>query len=483
MRIPDQIRDEILDKAGQNIVQLIGDCVSLTKTGSAYKACCPFHSEKTPSFSVNPARGTWHCFGQCDMGGNTATFFMKLKGIRFPEALAYLAGRVGVSIPNGESKEDKERKAMLHALGKAQSFFQYSLSENRNGARAYIDSRLTPEEVEKHGIGYAPKGGKILVEHLHKEGVPLWAAEKAGLIRREENEPYKDYFWGRVMFPIRDEKGRVIAFAGRLTDQKKTTLKYVNSPETPLYKKTATLFGFDKAIEAIRQTGEAYVVEGYTDAIAMQSAGILNTVATCGTAFTKDHAALLKRYGNKCNFIFDGDAAGRKALQRAILLVLKEELTATACLLPDDQDPDSFFKKGGTFNEIRSMTGLDYLSKSMKESGIEMSLTYQKLHRLERMERGLFYMAKQIPDVGKMLAKRGNLEELFSPELLPAVQEVIFNSTEAPRLTPAAQRMFETLARVEASLSIGSAAEPDIRAVMLKDVREALQEAGWKGTH
>lgn len=478
-RIPDKVKDEILEKAGENIVQLIGEHVNLLKAGSAYKACCPFHSEKTPSFSVNPARGTWHCFGQCSEGGNVATFFMKLKGIRFPEALEYLASRIGVIIPNGESKEDKERKAMLHALAKAQTFFRHCLTENRNGARAYVDSRLTPAEVENYGVGYAPKGGRVLVEYLDKEGVPLWTAEKAGLIRKEENEPYRDHFWGRVIFPIRDEKGRVIAFAGRLTDPNKTTLKYVNSPETPLYKKTATLFGFDKAIEAIRKTGEAYVVEGYTDAITMQSAGILNTVATCGTSFTKDHAVLLKRHCKRCNFIFDGDAAGKKALQKAILLALKEELAVTACLLPEDQDPDSFFRKGGSFNGIRSMSGLDYLRKTMKESGIEMSLTHQKLHRLERLEQGLFYMAEQIPDVRKVLAKRGRLEELFDPELLPAIQEVICNPA-TPRLTPAAQRMLETLARIEAALVIGSAAEPDIRNAMLKDVREALQEAGWK---
>ena len=474
-RISDQIKDEILEKAGQNIAQLIGEHVNLLKAGSAYKACCPFHSEKTPSFSVNPARGTWHCFGQCGEGGNAATFFMKLKGIRFPEALEYLAGRVGVTIPNGESKEDKERKAMLHALAKAQTFFQHCLAENRNGARAYVDSRLTPAEVESYGVGYAPKGGRVLVEYFDKEGVPLWAAEKAGLIRKGENEPYKDYFWGRVIFPIRDEKGRVIAFAGRTTDPKVTTLKYINLAETPLYKKKATLFGLDKAIESIRESGEAYVVEGYMDAIAMQSAGILNTVATCGTAFTKEHADFLKRYCKRCNFIFDGDAAGKKALQKATLLAIKEELAVTACLLPEDQDPDSYFRKGGSFNEIRTITGLDYL----KESGTEMSPLHQRLHRHERLEQGFFYMAEQIPEVRKMLAKRGRLEELFSPELLPAIQEVIYNSA-TPRLTPVAQRMMETLARVEASLVIGSAAEPDIRNAMLKDVREALEEAGWK---
>lgn len=474
-RISDQIKNEILEKAGLNIVQLVGETVTLQKYGTAYKAFCPFHAEKTPSFSVNPARGTWHCFGQCDTGGNAATYFMKQKGIRFPEALEYLAGRLGVAIPTGESNEDKERKTMLHALVKAQTFFQNCLAENRNGAWSYVDSRLTPAEVEKYGVGYSPKGGRALVEYLDKEGVPLWAAEKAGLVKKEDNEPYKDYFWGRVMFPIRNEKGRVVAFAGRLTDKNKTTLKYVNSPETPLYKKTATLFGIDKAIETIREAGEVYVVEGYLDAIAMQSAGILNTVATCGTAFTKDHAALLKRYCKKLNFIFDGDAAGRKAIQRATLLAFKEELAVTACLLPDDQDPDSFFRTGGSFKEINSMTGLDYL----KESGVEMSTTHQKLHRLERLERGLFYMAEQIPEVRKMLARRGNLEELFSPELLSAIQEVIYHQT-SPRLSPMAQRMMETLARIEASLVIGSVAEPDIRAVMLKDVREALHDAGWK---
>ena len=474
-RISDRTKDEILEKAGHNIVQLIGEHVNLLKAGSAYKACCPFHSEKTPSFSVNPARGTWHCFGECGGGGNAATFFMKLKGIRFPEALEYLAGRVGVIIPNGESKEDKERKAMLHALAKAQTFFRHCLTENRNGARAYVDSRLTPAEVEDYGVGYAPKGGRVLVEYFDKEGVPLWAAEKAGLIKKGENEPYKDYFWGRVMFPIRDEKGKVVAFAGRTTDPKVKDLKYINLAETPLYKKKATLFGLDKAIEAIRKSGEANVVEGYTDAIAMHSAGVLNTVATCGTAFTKEHAAFLKRHCTRCNFIFDGDAAGKKALQKATLLALKEELAVTACILPEDQDPDSFFRKGGSFNEIRKITGLDYL----KESGTEMSPLHQRLHRYERLEQGFFYMAEQIPEVRKMLAKRGRLEELFNPELLPAIQEVIYTSA-TPRLAPAAQRMLETLVRVEASLVIGSAAEPDIRNAMLKDVREALEEAGWK---
>ena len=474
-RISDRTRDEILEKAGHNIVQLIGEHVNLLKAGSAYKACCPFHSEKTPSFSVNPARGTWHCFGECGGGGNAATFFMKLKGIRFPEALEYLAGRVGVIIPNGESKEDKERKAMLHALAKAQTFFRHCLTENRNGARAYVDSRLTPAEVEDYGVGYAPKGGRVLVEYFDKEGVPLWAAEKAGLIKKGENEPYKDYFWGRVMFPIRDEKGKVVAFAGRTTDSKVKDLKYINLAETPLYKKKATLFGLDKAIEAIRESGEANVVEGYTDAIAMHSAGVLNTVATCGTAFTKEHAAFLKRHCTRCNFIFDGDAAGKKALQKATLLALKEELAVTACILPEDQDPDSYFRKGGYFNEIRKITGLDYL----KESGTEMSPLHQRLHRYERLEQGFFYMAEQIPEVRKILAKRGRLEELFNPELLPAIQEVIYTSA-TPRLAPAAQRMLETLVRVEASLVIGSAAEPDIRNAMLKDVREALEEAGWK---
>ncbi|ABL01319.1 DNA primase [Pelobacter propionicus] len=471
MRIPDDIKKEILDRAGQNIVQLIGEVIPLTKAGTTYKACCPFHNEKTPSFTVNPSRGTWHCFGQCNDGGDVAKFFMLRDGIKFPDALALLARRVGITIPQGETKEEKERKAMLHALAKAQYFFQQGLSENRNGGRAYADSRLTPYEVERHGIGYAPKGGRALVDYLDKSGVPFWAAEKAGLIRREENGPYKDCFWGRVMFPIRDDRGRVIAFAGRRTDKIKT-LKYVNSPESPLYKKEATLYGIDTAIQAIQETGEVYVVEGYFDAIAMISAGILNTVATCGTAFTKEHAAVLRRYCTRVNFMFDGDAAGKKALQKATLLALKEEFTVTAYLLTEDQDPDSFFKSGESFNEIRSMTGLDYL----KESGAEMSPIHKKLHRLERLERGLFYMAEKIPEVRGMIAKSGNLEELFSPDLLPAIHDVI--NTPPPPFSPRVQRMIETLVRVKASLELGNTAEPTVRSAMLLDVGEALSLIG-----
>ncbi len=473
-RIPDNIKEEILERSRENIVAIVGNYVELTKAGSLYKACCPFHDEKTPSFTVDPKRGTARCFGECGEGGDATWFIRKLKGYSFPEALHQLASLVGVTIPNGESEEEKERKAILRVLNKAQEFFVRSLTTKSNAGSAYVQSRFSPETVEAYGIGWAPSDGRALAEYLERENLSLQVAERAGLLRKEENKPYQDYFWGRVMFPIRCHTGHIIGFAGR-SIVSGAKVKYLNPPETPVYKKAATLYGLDTAIQAIRETGEAFVGEGYTDRISMRSAGIPNSVAACGTAFTRDHLAVLKRYGVKrLHLMFDGDAAGRKALQKSILMAMKEEVYCTAYLFDEGQDPDSYFKSGGTLAGIKSMSGLDCL----QAMGAEMSPTLQKLHRLERLEKGVLFMVEQIPEVRKLLARRGGLEELFSPELLPAFQEAIYNSTAPPRLTPSEQRVLETLKRVEASLTIGSAAEPEIRAVMLQDVREAMPLLG-----
>jgi len=419
--IPDHIKREILAYGADNIVSIIGEYVPLRKTARAYVACCPFHAEKTPSFIVDPGRKTWRCFGACSEGGDVAKFLMKIDGISFPASLEVLARKGGINIPNGGSKEESERRNLLNVLRRAQQFYHNSLLQNQNGARAYVGSRMTDAMVRQFGIGFAPVGGKGLVEYLDKERLPLDVAEKAGLIRKDAAGGYRDTFRGRVMFPIRDKAGYIIAFAGRTMSTTTARCKYINSPETPLFRKSATLFGLDGAIEAMQLQGEVYVVEGYIDLMQMWSAGINNVVATCGTAFTREHAAILKRYVRRLNLMFDGDDAGRKAHQKAILLAVKEELKATAFIFPEGQDPDSFFRNGGKTENLVTMSGFVFLM----QSGVEMNATMQNLHRLERLENGVAYMARSIPDVARLLAKRGNLGELFSPEFLPDIEKII----------------------------------------------------------
>jgi DNA primase len=419
--IADNIKKEILAYGADNIVSIIGGYLPLRKSSRAYTACCPFHEEKTPSFTVDPGRRTWHCFGACSEGGDIAKFLMKIDGISFPSALELLARKGGIDIPQGETREEKERKGMLHVLQKAQQFYHNSLLQNQNGAKAYVGSRMTGDMVRQFGIGFAPIGTKTLVEFLGNERLPLDVAEKAGLIRKDASGGYRDIFRGRVTFPIRDKGGSIIAFAGRKISSTNSRFKYINSPETPLFRKSATLFGLDGAIEAMEETGEVYVVEGYIDLLQMRAAGILNVVATCGTAFTKEHAVILKRYVRRLNLMFDGDDAGRKALQKSILLAVKEEMKARVFIFPEGQDPDSFYRNGGKTEELITMSGFDFL----KQSGIEMTAMMQNLHRLERLENGVAFMAKKIPDVARLLAKRGNLGELFSPEVVPVIEETI----------------------------------------------------------
>jgi len=405
--ISKEVIDQVLSYGGTNIVSIVSQYMELRKEGNVYRGCCPFHVEKTPSFTVDPNRQTWHCFGSCAEGGNVITFIKKIEGIRFPEAVAKLAAMGGITIPGaGETKEEKERKVVLAALSKAELFFQHNLAENTNGGKAYVEKRMTPEMVEAFGIGYAPKNsGKALLDHLRKLRVPDEISEKAGLIRKDDKGEYRDVFWGgRVMFPIRNKSGVTIAFAGRSIDDA-PKFKYINSPETLVYKKMNALFGLDKADLS---SGEVYVVEGYLDLMQMWAKGYRNVVAACGTAFTQHHIAELKRQGvRRLVLLFDGDAAGQKATQRTIALAIKEELKVSVFALPDGQDPDSFFKDNGVL--VTPLTGLEYL----EVSGVELTGHMADLRRLERLEKGMLWFAENNPEVAAVLVRRGKLDELF----------------------------------------------------------------------
>lgn len=417
--IPETTKQEILEFGAKNIASIIGEYLPL-KPGRNLSGCCPFHGEKTPSFSVSPERGTWHCFGSCAEGGNVATFLMKIKGVSFPEALRLLAARGGITIPGaGESKEEREKKAILSILAKAEEFYRNNLAAANSEGKKYVESRMTPAMVESFGIGFAPKnGGKALLNHLTKLGLSTEIAEKAGLIRKDDKQEYRDVFWGgRVMFPVKNKAGYTIGFAGRTTSDD-TRYKYINSPETALYKKYSALYGLDKADLS---SGEVFVVEGYLDHMQTWVSGTHNVVASCGTAFTKEHIVTLKRHGvKKLHLMFDGDAAGIKAAQKTVALACKEEISVVVHCLPADQDPDSYFKAGGKLEDIPTMSGLDFL----EQSGVKLDGTMRELHRLERLERAMLYFA-QNPAVAAVLKKRGNLEELFSPEALLQIQGVL----------------------------------------------------------
>jgi len=416
--ISEKVIAEILDYGGRNVVHIISEYIPLKKEGNVFKACCPFHGEKTPSFTVDPGRQSWRCFGSCSEGGNVAKFIMKMEGIKFPVAMQKIASMAGIAMDE-DTKEEKERNTMLMVLARANTFFQTTLADQKSAVE-YVSSRMTPEMAKQHGIGFAPaNGGKSLVNFLTKEKLPLWAAEKAGLVRKDVKDvkdakdgiEYKDRYWGRMMFPIKNVAGDVIGFGGRaVTGSAK--VKYINSPETPLYKKSEVLYGLDVAKDAIREAGKAIVVEGYTDWIQAWNAGVKNVVATCGTAFTRGHATILSRYTKNLMFMLDGDTPGIKALQKAIPTAIDADFTVGVYTLPEGQDPDVYFKAGGKLENIKAQSGLVFLAAT----GVEMSGTYNKLLRLERLEAGMLWFTANNPEVAAVLAKRGNLHELFDAE-------------------------------------------------------------------
>jgi len=420
MRIPDEIKREILEYGARNIDTIIGEYLPLKKTGKTFSGCCPFHGEKTASFHVTPERGTWRCFGSCGEGGDVVSFMMKLEGISFHKALQKLANRAGIAIPGaGETAEEKERKAIFSALAKAEKFFKEALAADNSDGKAYVESRMTSEMVSEFGIGWAPaNSGKHFYNNLEKLGISEELAMKAGLIRQnEENGTFYDVFRkGRVMFPIKNKNGYTIGFAGRRIDGE-SEFKYINSAETPVYKKYSVLYGLDKCDFS---SGEVFVVEGYLDLMQMWAAGIRNVVAACSTAFTAEHIAVLKKYGvRRLNLMFDGDKAGIKATQKAITLAYTEEMKAMVYSLPEGKDPDDFFKSG-KLEDLTSISGFEYL----EQSGIELDGTMRELRRLERLEKAMLYFA-QSPAVAAILKKRGNLEELFSQDALVQIQEVL----------------------------------------------------------
>jgi DNA primase len=350
--IPDDKIEEVRRRA--DIASLIGEYVTLKKAGRNYLGLCPFHREKTPSFTVSPDKQMFYCFG-CSEGGNVFSFLMKLNHLTFPEAVRHLAGKVGVVIPERTmSRVEKERDTLAEQIRRvnelAAGFFTRALqSPAGESAMKYLGKRGIGESaIKTFRLGLAPEGWSHLHEFLEKKGVSPKLAEQAGLLVPRAGEPERghyDRFRGRVMFPIEDVDGRVIAFGGRVMGADEP--KYMNSPESTVYTKGNTLYGLARTREAIREKGFAILVEGYFDLIALWNTGILNVVATLGTALTRSQVDLLRRYTVRVVAVFDPDEAGRKALARSLELFLAGNVHARAVILPDGQDPDDFVRTHG----------------------------------------------------------------------------------------------------------------------------------------
>ncbi|HEY6872159.1 MAG TPA: DNA primase [Geobacteraceae bacterium] len=349
--IPDEKVNEVRERA--SIVEVVGDYVSLRKSGANYQGLCPFHGEKTPSFNVNPARGIFHCFG-CGVGGNAVTFIMKIEGLSFPDAVKFLAKRVGVTIeeraPTPQEKRRQDERELLYRINElAAVFYRRLLTEEPAGepGRRYLERRgVDGTTAEAYRLGFAPDKWDSLTRYLERKKVPLEAAETLGLVRRKEGGGYYDTFRNRLLFTIADAQGRPIGFGGRVLDD--ALPKYINSPESPIYRKSEVLFGVNLARQAMREQGGAIVVEGYFDHLALYRAGVRHAVATCGTALTGEHLKLLQRYAGRVFTLFDADAAGRKATCRAMELFQEGGLPAFVIELTAGEDPDSFLKKEGS---------------------------------------------------------------------------------------------------------------------------------------
>ena len=367
--IPDEVIEEIRERA--DIIEVISDHVALKKAGRDYKGLCPFHQEKTPSFMVSPEKQLFHCFG-CSVGGNIFTFLMKYEQISFAEAARALAQRYGVRIPEVKVTAQDQRKENLRQINAvALDFYVHQLKGETEGkgARDYLERRGIERAVWKeYGIGYAPSRWDALVTHLKKKGVNVKEAEALGLIIPKRGGWY-DRFRGRIIFPIFDLRDRVIGFGGRVLGDGPEP-KYLNSPESILYKKGAGFYGLNVARKYIqREGGKVFIVEGYFDLHSMAQQGVKNVVATLGTALTPVQVRLARRFGKELFLLFDPDEAGKRAALRGLELCIQEDAFPTVIPLPDGLDPDSYFQGGGSPQALwsRAVPGVEYAIETLMQ--------------------------------------------------------------------------------------------------------------------
>lgn len=359
--IPQDTVNKILDTA--QIVEVISDFVSLKRRGANYVACCPFHNEKTPSFSVSPTKGIYHCFG-CGKTGSAVRFVMEHESMSYVEALKYLAKKYGIEVREKEETPEEiasrqRRESLMLVLDYTERFFQESLrtQEGRNLGYAYFKSRgLEDSTIEKYGLGWSPMKGTALCEKAIEDGYKPEYLVATGVCIQKDDGTLVDKFRERAMFPIHTVSGRIIGFGGRTlrSDYKERNIgKYVNSPQTEVYDKRTTLYGIYFAKSEIARRDRCILVEGYLDVLSMHQLGITNVVASSGTSLTVEQVNLIRKFTENVTIMYDGDAAGIHAAERGIGLCLKGGLNVRVVLIPDGDDPDSFARKH-TLEEVKS---------------------------------------------------------------------------------------------------------------------------------
>jgi DNA primase len=405
MRIPRGFSEELRNQV--DILRVVGDYVSLKKKGANYWACCPFHQENTPSFSVNPSRQLFKCFG-CGKGGGVINFVMEIEGCSYPEAVRTIADKCGIPIPEADNsrdfeERDRQRSALLQINRWATEFFLQNLVETAEGKRAldYLSGRGVSDESRKtFQLGYAPNSWDAMGNFLRSRGATRTQIEQSGLVTlKETGSGFFDKFRNRLMFPICDTQGRVVAFGGRILGDGEP--KYLNSPETPLYTKGQHLFGLNQSREVIRRLGYVILVEGYLDFLIPFQAGVRNLVASLGTALTESQVRLLGRYARKVIVNFDPDSAGIAATKRSLELLLGQGCKVNVLTLPDNLDPDDYIRAHGSEGYLKLLKGsqpfLDYIVEQAigsydqtrpvgKVETINAILPYLKLVR-DRIER------------------------------------------------------------------------------------------------
>ncbi len=353
----DRVRNEA------SILEVVSETVTLRRSGTNYVGLCPFHSERSPSFSVRESNNGYHCFG-CGASGNVISFVMMTRALSFPDAVEFLASRFGIELKyeSGRDAGPKIDREKLFALCQmAQLFFRRSLLLVKSGQGEYrkigeyLKKRgLTADAINTFGIGYAPNQRGVLLEELKKAGYDQETILLSGLVRRSASGEIYELFRGRLIFPIFIDPKRIAGFGGRVVPGvlepafEQQSPKYVNSPETPIYQKSKTFYGLPQAMSAMRELGEVYIVEGYMDVIGLAMRGVHNAVACCGTALTEQHIKRLSGLCSRVHLLFDGDEAGRNAAAKSFPVARNAELDVTACFLPEDTDPDDFASQNGT---------------------------------------------------------------------------------------------------------------------------------------
>ena len=390
-QIGDDKIEQVRDRT--DIVELVSQYVDLKTSGRNRMGLCPFHAEKTPSFSVNAERQFYHCFG-CGAGGDVYSFLMHSEGLSFPDAVRRLAERAGIDLEERpltppERAQIEERERLYRINGLAADYFHHNLMEHPQAkiAREYMKKRgYGQKAAAEYRIGCALSGWDDLKKHLEQHQVAATEARTLGLLR-EGTSGRGDYdmFRSRLMFPIFDLAGRVVAFGGRVLDAGKP--KYINSPESPIYHKGGVLFGLYQARQAIRVSGDVLVVEGYFDQLALNRAGFAQSVATCGTALTAEHVQQLKRYAQRVVLVFDQDSAGKQATFKAMTTLQQEGVAAAAITLPSGDDPDSFLQRQGAdafqrcLDRARPVMEL-YMEETLKEAGYGVELKVKAVEQV-----------------------------------------------------------------------------------------------------